>query len=77
MNGPRLARLGVLDAIEYPAEGPQALTVVCLHGYGADMRDLAPLASEIPVERPVRWIFPNAPEILDWGGRAWFPSPSR
>ncbi|MDE2509693.1 MAG: dienelactone hydrolase family protein [Elusimicrobia bacterium] len=66
-------RFGELDAIEYPSRDPMALTVVCLHGYGADMRDLAPLAPEIPVERPVRWVFPDAPEILDWGGRAWFP----
>jgi phospholipase/carboxylesterase len=21
----------------------------------------------------VRWIFPDGPEVLDWGGRAWFP----
>lgn len=70
---PHLVRFGALDAIEYPSESKDALTVVCLHGYGADMRDLAPLAPEIPVERPVRWIFPDAPEVLDWGGRAWFP----
>jgi phospholipase/carboxylesterase len=66
-------RRGNLDAIEIASADAKALTVVCLHGYGADMRDLAPLAPEIPVERPVRWIFPNAPEVLDWGGRAWFP----
>jgi phospholipase/carboxylesterase len=70
---PRLVRHGGLDAIEFVSEDPKALTVICLHGYGADMRDLAPLAPEIPVERPVRWIFPNGPETLDWGGRAWFP----
>jgi phospholipase/carboxylesterase len=70
---PRLVRFGGLDAIEYPSQDPKALTVVCLHGYGADMRDLAPLAPEIPVERPLRWIFPDGPEMLDWGGRAWFP----
>ncbi|MFI5360749.1 MAG: alpha/beta hydrolase [Elusimicrobiota bacterium] len=62
-----------MDAIEFPSEDPAALTCVVMHGYGADMRDLAPLAPEIPVERPVRWIFPDAPEVLDWGGRAWFP----
>jgi phospholipase/carboxylesterase len=73
MVNPRVISLAGLDAVEFPAAAPNALTVLCLHGYGADMRDLAPLAPEIPVERPVRWIFPNAPEILDWGGRAWFP----
>lgn len=73
MVTPRLVRHGNLDAIEFVSEDPKALTVVCLHGYGADMRDLAPLAPEIPVERPVRWLFPDGPEVLDWGGRAWFP----
>lgn len=70
---PALIRLGNLDAIEFPSSDPKALTCVVMHGYGADMRDLAPLASEIPAERPIRWIFPDAPETLDWGGRAWFP----
>jgi phospholipase/carboxylesterase len=70
---PRLVRAGELDAVEVPCADAKALTVVCLHGYGADMRDLAPLAVEIPAERPIRWIFPDGPETLDWGGRAWFP----
>ena len=69
----RLVSFGGLNAIEFPSEDPRALTCVVMHGYGADMRDLAPLAPEIPVAGPVRWIFPDAPEILDWGGRAWFP----
>ncbi|MFI5349456.1 MAG: alpha/beta hydrolase [Elusimicrobiota bacterium] len=73
MVNPKLVHLGNLDAIEFPSADPKALTVICLHGYGADMRDLAPLAPEIPVERPVRWLFPNGPETLEWGGRAWFP----
>jgi phospholipase/carboxylesterase len=69
---PRPIRLAGLDAIELPCGDPNALTALVLHGYGADMRDLAPLAAEIPVSRPVRWVFPDAPELLDWGGRAWF-----
>ena len=73
MIDPKIIRRGKFEAVEFPCADPKALTVLCLHGYGADMRDLAPLAPEIPIERPVRWIFPNAPEILDWGGRAWFP----
>lgn len=47
--------------------------IVLFHGYGADAADLAGLAREIPVERPVRWVFPEAPLELDFGGRAWFP----
>ena len=70
---PKLVRLAGLDAIEFPSPDPKALTVVCLHGYGADMRDLAPLAAELPVSRPVRWFFPDGPETLEWGGKAWFP----
>ena len=70
---PHLVRFGNLDAIEIPNSDPKALTVVCLHGYGADMRDLAPLAQELETKRPISWLFPDAPETLDWGGRAWFP----
>jgi phospholipase/carboxylesterase len=70
---PHLVRRGNLDAIEVFPEEKDPLTVVCLHGYGADMRDLAPLAAEIPVARPIRWVFPDGPETLEWGGKAWFP----
>lgn len=70
---PRLIRLAGLDAVEVPSDDPAALTVLCLHGYGANMRDLAPLAEEVRAGRPLRWVFPDAPEELDWGGRAWFP----
>ena len=70
---PHLVRLGDLDAIEIPNADPKALTVLCLHGYGADMRDLAPLALEIPAKRPLSWLFADGIEPLDFGGRAWFP----
>lgn len=70
---PKLVRFGNLDAIEIPNPDPKALTVICLHGYGADMRDLAPLAQELETKLPLTWFFPEAPEVLDWGGRAWFP----
>lgn len=73
MEKPRLVRFGNLDAIEIPNSDPNALAVICLHGYGADMRDLAPLAQELETKRPITWFFPDAPETLDWGGRAWFP----
>ncbi len=73
MEKPRLVRFGNLDAIEIANTDKDALTVVCLHGYGADMKDLAPLAQELETKRPITWFFPDAPETLDWGGRAWFP----
>src|ERR1035437_1839798 len=74
MIDPKLVRFAGIEAIEFPCADPKTLTVICLHGYGADMRDLAPLAPEIPVERPVRWIFPDGPEVRDGGGRAWSPT---
>jgi phospholipase/carboxylesterase len=73
VSAPRRVRLAGLDAIEFPSDDPKALTVLCLHGYGADARDLAPLAVELETQRPLRWVFPDGPETLDWGGRAWFP----
>lgn len=72
-GGARLLRLGGLEAVAVPAAAPDAKTVVCFHGYGADMRDLAPLAFEVPLERPCAWYFPDAPTRLDWGGKAWWP----
>ncbi len=68
----QLVRFGGLEAVAVPAaEG--AKTVVCFHGYGADMRDLAPLAFETPLKKPCSWFFPDAPLRLDWGGKAWWP----
>ncbi|MFH2204011.1 MAG: esterase [Elusimicrobiota bacterium] len=72
----RRAKYGPLDAIEVPGE-PDAPVVVCLHGYGANAADLAPLAMELRLGAPARWIFPDAPLELEFGGfmnsRAWFP----
>ena len=73
MERPRPVRIGELDALVVDNADPKALTVICLHGYGADMRDLAPMAGELKVKRPLSWLFPNAPAELEWGGRAWFP----
>jgi phospholipase/carboxylesterase len=67
-------KAGSLSAIEFPAEAAP-LTVVLFHGYGADGADLAPLAREVAQERPLRWLFPDAPVSLEesgMGGRAWF-----
>ena len=60
-----------METIEFPAP-PDAPTIVIFHGYGADGADLAPIAQEIRLPRPARWLFPDAPLPLDWGGRAWF-----
>jgi phospholipase/carboxylesterase len=46
------------------------------HGYGANMKDLYPLAEFADPESEINWFFPNAP--IDMGSffmdsRAWFP----
>lgn len=71
---------GERSGIEYserPAKGEAQANIVILHGYGADMNDLAPLADYIDPEGRYRFIFPNAPlqprELMMTGGRAWFP----
>lgn len=47
--------------------------VVLLHGYGAPGTDLVPLWRELKVPQDVRFVFPEAPLELDFGGRAWWP----
>jgi phospholipase/carboxylesterase len=47
--------------------------VVLLHGYGAPGTDLVPLAQELSVPDAVRFVFPEAPLELGFGGRAWWP----
>lgn len=52
-------------------------TIVLLHGYGANMRDLAGIASLSPALRDFNWIFPdgvlNVPIGPFMTGKAWFP----
>ena len=52
-------------------------TLLILHGYGADFKDLAPLSSAINTNEKCRWVFPNGPLQVPigpaWMGRAWFP----
>jgi len=71
---PRRSRVGPLEVVEFPASAG-APVVVCLHGYGADAADLAPLAAELELPGPARWLFPEAPlGVGPFGpGRAWFP----
>ena len=46
--------------------------VVLLHGYGAPGTDLVPLWRELAVPHEVRFVFPEAPQELGFGGRAWW-----
>lgn len=72
----RKKRLGSLDALSVEGD-PSAPTVVLLHGYGADMADLASLAGVVQVPKGTNWIFPNGHLKIPLGdhyeGRGWFP----
>jgi phospholipase/carboxylesterase len=46
--------------------------VVLMHGYGAPGTDLVPLWRELAVPHEVRFVFPEAPLELGFGGRAWW-----
>ena len=46
--------------------------VVLMHGYGAPGTDLVPLWRELAVPSNVRFVFPEAPHDLGFGGRAWW-----
>ncbi len=65
-----------LDYLEIK-NGENLPTVVLLHGYGANMKDLAPLATLLPELKEYNWIFPDAPLKVEIGphmyGKAWFP----
>ena len=71
-------KYGQLQCLEIEGGGSQApLTVILLHGYGADMGDLASVVRILKAPPHTRWIFPNAPLAVPLGpnfeGRAWFP----
>jgi phospholipase/carboxylesterase len=46
--------------------------VVLMHGFGAPGTDLVPLWRELSVPQAVRFVFPEAPLELGFGGRAWW-----
>ncbi len=53
------------------------LSIIALHGLGADGHNLTSLASDLAVKRPIRWLFPDAPirPVSLHGGvpmRAWY-----
>ena len=68
-------KFGDIEAAIIPGKekGP---AVILLHGYGADMTDLMPLADYMNVSRDVTWIFPNGPMNVVIGpgfsGRSWY-----
>ncbi|MES1172813.1 MAG: phospholipase [Myxococcales bacterium] len=52
--------------------GGSGPVVVLMHGFGAPGTDLVPLWRELPVPHAVRFVFPEAPLELGFGGRAWW-----
>lgn len=69
----RVAGLEFLDRGAVSADRQLML----LHGYGADMNDLAGLGPHLSGFSEARWVFPNGPLSVPIGphmeGRAWFP----
>lgn len=69
--------LGTLRARLYGGSdregGGSGPVVILLHGFGAPGTDLVPLWRELPVPAEVRFVFPEAPLDLGFGGRAWWP----
>ena len=61
-----------LDALERPAEGEPAGTLVLLHGRGADEHDLYPLLDALDPDRRLRGVTPGGPLALPPGGRHWY-----
>lgn len=73
-----LGPLTVRVVDEEDRETPPDLCVVLCHGYGAPGTDLVGLAREcFSVDNTlvgrVRFVFPEAPLMTDFGGRMWWP----
>ena len=66
-----------LDGIEREIGGPVELSIIWLHGLGADASDFLPIVNELELPTGVRFVFPNAPirPVTINGGmpmRAWY-----
>ena len=67
----------MLDSIEITTGGAPELSVLWLHGLGADGHDFEPIVPELGLRFPVRFVFPHAPvrAVTINGGmtmRAWY-----
>jgi phospholipase/carboxylesterase len=67
----------MLDAIEITTGDVPTLSVLWLHGLGADGHDFEPIVPELKLRMPVRFVFPHAPvrPVTINGGvamRAWY-----
>ena len=50
-----------LETIELETGNDVAGTVIWLHGLGADAHDFEPIVPMLALDRPLRFVFPNAP----------------
>jgi phospholipase/carboxylesterase len=50
-----------LETVEIAPRGAPELSVIWLHGLGADGHDFEPIVPELRLRRPVRFVFPHAP----------------
>jgi phospholipase/carboxylesterase len=67
----------MLDHITLETTPNPQHTIIWLHGLGADGNDFVPIAQELALDKPVRFIFPHAPVMpvtLNGGYmmRAWY-----
>jgi phospholipase/carboxylesterase len=53
----------MLEHVEYQTDDHPQYSVIWLHGLGADGHDFVPVARELALAIPIRFIFPHAPEI--------------
>src|SRR5947208_12391106 len=50
-----------MEAIEIQTGSKPAVSILWLHGLGADGHDFEPIVPELELARPVRFVFPHAP----------------
>ena len=51
----------MFDGVERELGENPSLSLIWLHGLGADASDFLPIVGQFPVPEPVRFVFPNAP----------------
>jgi phospholipase/carboxylesterase len=66
-----------LATVEIQPDGPAQAVLIWLHGLGADGHDFVPVAEQLRLPLPVRFVFPHAPvrPVTINGGvrmRAWY-----
>ena len=55
--------MSYLSCVEIEPQQPATHSIIWLHGLGADGNDFAPLVPHLQLPVPVRFVFPNAPQI--------------